>query len=97
MNKDRQVIGGLALAAATALITFSATKWAENSAETMERGEDAQIAEIVRGVIQEEMQTTINGRTLTHSEAFSSLAHNQAVMRTELGTVKDAVAALSED
>lgn len=97
MSQGKQVLGGMLLTAAGGLIVFAGQKIMEDSAQTMEMGEKAEIAEIVREVIRQEQVATINGETMTYGEALSLGAHDRTVMKAEIKTMKDAVKALSED
>lgn len=93
----KQAGGALLLAAATAIITFSATKWAENSAKTIEAGETAQVADIVRDVIQAEMKVHVNGEEMTYGEVISSIDHRLTTIERDQSNMKEALQALSED
>jgi hypothetical protein len=90
--KDK-IIFGIVGALATSIVGL-AVAW---GAGVFKAGTNALTEDQIKSVLQETLVTTINGETKTYGEALSLLSTNQTIMKTKLGSMEKALAALSTD
>lgn len=87
---DRKtIIGAVILAAATAAATFFVTGALTSGQEVVEAGQDAQLKEVIREVLRDEMTVDIDGETKTYGQVLSSLHTSVTVMEAQMGVLID--------
>ena len=84
-------------AVVTAIAVLLVTKFVDDRAETLEKGEEAATANQVRQVMEEIMVADIDGKTMTYGQILSSMDKRLTTIETEQRNMKDAIRELAAE